>query len=210
MESSFPRVMHCSDMVGAEAIIIIDYIPPMEALLADATEADLRAVAEFAAESRRRERLAWRAMLRRALGRECVIEYKPSGKPQIVDEKYSHISVSHCRDMVAVALSTRECGVDVELLERRFAAVAERYMSHEELAMATTAGQQAIVWSAKEVLYKMAGTEGLDLRGEIRITQIDEAEARVRGVVEHRGERLMEQSLHYCYPDAEHILIYGL
>ena len=210
MESSFPRVMHCSDMVGAEAIIIIDYIPPMEALLADATEADLRAVAEFAAESRRRERLAWRAMLRRALGRECVIEYKPSGKPQIVDEKYSHISVSHCRDMVAVAVATAECGVDVELLERRFAAVAERYMSPEELSLVNSDVERAIVWSAKEVLYKMAGTEGLELRREIRIVEINAAEQSVRGVVERRGERLVERSLRYCYPDAEHIVLYGL
>ena len=210
MRSNAPCVLQCSDSAGAKRMLIIDYIPPMEALLAEANEADLRAVAPFTAESRRRERLAWRVMLRRALGRDFEVEYLPSGKPQLRDVEFSHISVSHCRDMVAVALSTRECGVDVELLERRFAAVAERYMSPEELSLAATAEEQAIVWSAKEVLYKMAGTEGLDWRREIRIVEINAAEQRVRGVVERRGERLVEQSLHYCYPDAEHIVLYGL
>lgn len=209
MKSNAPCVLQCSDSAGAKRMLIIDYIPPMEALLAEANEADLRAVAPFTAESRRRERLAWRVMLRRVLGREFEVEYLPSGKPQLRDAEFSHISVSHCRDMVAVALSTRECGVDVELLERRFAAVAERYMSPEELSLAATAEEQAIVWSAKEVLYKMAGTKGLDWRREIRIEAIDGATSLVRGVVSHHDKELLRCELHLLQPDPEHILLYA-
>lgn len=191
-------------------MLIVGEIPPIESLLAEADAADLASVEMFTAESRRRERLAWRVMLRRVLGREVRITYSVGGKPQICDDVYSHISVSHCRDMVAVVLSQRECGVDIELQTRDFGRVAARYMSGAELSMASSSELQAVVWSAKECLYKMAGVEGLDWREDIIVTDILCEQQQVRGSVVYRGEQLLDTLLHYHYPDEQHILLYGV
>lgn len=193
-----------------EATLLIDTIPTLEALLEESNIADIHSIADFGAESRRRERLAWRVMLRDYLGREAEIEYLPSGKPLLRDEEYSHISVSHCKDLVSVAISHRECGVDIERLDRRFEAVAERYMSPQEIRMSSEPLLRAVVWSAKEVLYKMAGREALDLRENIRIEHIDTSQREVEGVVISEEQELLRCRLSYYQPDEEHILLYYL
>lgn len=195
---------------GREATIIIDTIPTMEALLEESNIADIHSIASFEAESRRRERLAWRVMLRDYLEREPKITYLPNGKPLIEDREYSHISVSHCKELVAVALSHRECGIDVERLDRNFERVAQRYLTQQESAMATSPLLRAAIWSAKEVLYKMANQQGLDLKEDIRIESIRERVCEMTGVVYHNGKEIVRCDVSYYQPDSEHILLYHI
>lgn len=194
----------------SEASLIIDTIPTIEALLEESNISDIHSIASFEAKSRRRERLAWRVMLREYLQREPKITYLPSGKPLIEDQEFSHISISHCNDLVAVALSHRECGVDIERLDRNFDRVAQRYISQQEQSLATSTLNRAIIWSAKEVLYKMASREGLDLCKEITIEAIHHNRQEVTGVVRIAEEELLRCEISYYQPDAEHILLYHI
>lgn len=133
-----------------------------------ATAEELQSVEGITATSRRLERLAWRALLR-SLEPEARVEYLPSGKPQILNSQYQHISVSHCRGAVAVVLADRGCGVDVECRSRNFERVQSRYMTQQERSLSTHEDWAAVVWCAKEALYKMAGREGVDFLSDVVI-----------------------------------------
>ena len=138
-----------------------------------------------------------------------MIEYDQQGAPVIKNSQYKHISVSHCRDRVAVLLSARECGVDIECRDRRFSAIAERYLTEEEHLVASKANFDrqtflALAWSAKEALYKMLRREGVDLCRDLRIEAISTEQQSI--VVEACGERV---DLRYIL-DCGHQIVYAI
>lgn len=153
--------------------LFIESIPPLY-LCCDTliTAADVASASRFQNECRRNEHLAWRRIVRRELGRDIVIEYNEVGAP-VVDAAERYISVSHCRDMVAVAISDRAVGVDIEYMGRNFSGVQTRYMTSQEILLTCDSRWAAMAWTAKEALYKLYGMRGVELRGDITITLLD-------------------------------------
>lgn len=141
-------------------------------LIALATDAERRMVAAFGTESRRREALMWRYIVRRELGQDVAIEYNANGAPQLTN-RTEYIGVSHSADFVAVIISDGLCAVDIERLDRHFERVAKRYIRPEEWALSDKEHLAAVIWSAKETLYKYAGEKGLDLLRDIKILDLD-------------------------------------
>ena len=153
------------------------YIEPIapESLLRESADAeDLSLVEGFASEHRRREVLAWRAVVRRELGEGVKISHDENGAPQ-VDIPDTYISVSHSKEMVAVMLSDRPCAVDIECSTRDFRRVAKHYLSEEEIALAEQYDIFAEMWSAKESLYKYHRKGGLNYLCDVKITGYDGA-----------------------------------
>ena len=150
----------------------------LEQLEREADVADRSSVEGITSAERRRERLMWRRMLREYCGQSIDVEYAADGAPRIKDFPYKNISVSHCRGVVAVVASDGVCGVDVERKDRRFESVASRYISEREWSLLQRCRCErslflAVVWCAKECLYKMAGRVGLDLREELSVEDVD-------------------------------------
>lgn len=187
-----------------EGLLLIGDILPLAEAEREADALDLASVAGIASPTRRRERLSWRILLRRYAQCPIEVEYSENGAPQIRNLHYPHISVSHCRDKVAVVLSHRPCCVDIESLNRNFAKVASRFMSQEELQMACDTTTMAAVWSGKESLYKLYGQQGLDLRRDIHITKVDFKQ----GIVEGSILSDVTVRLRMALPDDEHIVVY--
>lgn len=187
-----------------QATLVVEPIAPLSELECEADERDLQSIEAFTSTSRRAERLAWRRVLRR-LSPDAEVEYNASGAPLLKNSPYTHISVSHCRDCVAVALSCAPCGVDVELRERNFERVAERYISSAERALCSEAWWLAAVWCAKECLYKMAGREGTDFKRDIIIESVDTSASQI--LCRAYGKPM---TLHYAMPDEKHLLAYSL
>lgn len=196
-------------------VLLVGAIPPLEALEAAANADDKLAIAQFSAPSRRAERLAWRIMLRMWAqchtaweGKALEVNYTSQGAPEIKNFPYKYIAVSHCRDRVAVALAQKPCSVDIERCDRNFHAIASRYLAAEELALAEsepTLGYAAI-WCAKECLYKLQGTSGMELKHDIRIEKVDFAQGTISGrVLQHRSISLQCSVL-----DQEYIVVYHI
>ena len=191
------------------ALLLIGHIAPLEALEAEASEEELQSVAGFSSSSRRAERLSWRIMLRRVVGRGVRIEYSSQGAPLLSEEvvvnnyHYKYISVSHCRDMVAVMLSQQPCGVDIEQSGRDFGRVSSRYITQEERRLSDNPRFEAAVWCAKEALYKLAQREGLDFRRDICITAVDFEAGRILG----RVAEFSKVDMQIVWPDEEHIVV---
>ncbi len=147
------------------------YIEPIasENLLREgATETDIRFVESFGSERRRREALAWRAIVRRELGREVTISYDEYGAP-IVSTPNVYIGVSHCRDLVAVVISDAPCAVDIEERGRNFEGVSERYMTPQERVLSADRDWPAKVWCIKEALYKLYRRGNLEIKNDISV-----------------------------------------
>lgn len=133
------------------------------------TAQDVASASRFQNDKRRREHLAWRRIVREELGTNVAIDYNAVGAPT-VDTPNTYISVSHGADMVAVAIADEAVGVDIEAVERNFDRVKSRYMSDVESALGDNHDWAAMVWCAKEAIYKLYGRREVDLMDDIRIT----------------------------------------
>lgn len=186
MSSDDTTVQGCAQSfsIDGQTLLLIAPIGECAALELRADSRDLRSVEGISSQKRRAERLAWRALLRESIGEDVEIEYEESGAPIVKNSPYKHISVSHCRDRVAVLLSLWPCGVDIECRDRDFCRVAERYLSAEELKLSLSGALPReeflqLAWSAKEALYKLHRSSGLDLRGDICVEHIDSLESAI-------------------------------
>ena len=150
--------------------LIVEPPLPFDAAAVWATEEELATVRAFAP-ARAREYLAWRAIVRREIGRDAAIAYNAAGAPLVTNYPY-HIAVSHAPGRVAVAIAEAPCALDIERIDRNFGRILPRYLAPDEQALCNDPLFPAIAWCAKETLYKYAGVPGCDLRHDLRIDGI--------------------------------------
>ncbi len=100
------------------------------------------------------------------------IRYNDSGKP-FLDSPSGHISISHTHGHVCVMYHPHlNCGVDVELIDERIDRVAKKFIRTDENAFLNSVKlreQLYVIWSAKEVVYKMYGKKSLDFKLNLRV-----------------------------------------
>lgn len=146
------------------------------------------AAAEAFEPARRREYFAWRAVVRRELGRDIRIGYDRTGAPVLIGRE-EFLSVAHCRGRIAVCIADARCAVDIEPESRDFTRAVPRYMTAAEQRLSADPLLPAAVWCAKETLYKYAGKRGLDLLHDLHVEQVDLPNGTMMGRIES-GEAL--------------------
>lgn len=151
---------------------------PLEEAAQWATDEERATACNFAA-AREREYLAWRAIVRRAIGRDAIIAYNSVGAPILTNYPF-RITVSHCRGRIAVGISDRPCAVDIERTDRNFRRILSRYLTPEEQQLSAHPLFPAIAWCTKETLYKYAGRQSLDLLDDLHIDEVSFSEADAR------------------------------
>lgn len=127
----------------------------------------------FVAESRKKQWLAYRILVRELLKPdEFPVEYDASGKPFLAGSDF-HISVTHTDDLAAVIISRHaKVGIDIERIRPRIEKVRDKFINEEESSLIgkeRELEQLTLAWCAKEALYKMYGLRNLDFRGNINI-----------------------------------------
>lgn len=112
-------------------------------------------------ESRYRESLAGRGMVRMAL--TTALLHDRHGAPYVnLDGVY--ISLSHSRNMIALAVSDRgPIGVDMEYPREQLYRVASKFLSPEEYLRYRTLPDLLRAWTAKEAIFKAASMPGLTI-----------------------------------------------
>lgn len=122
--------------------------------------------------ARRREKLAVREIIKELFGKGATLMYRENGAPYI-KEREDFISISHTKDFAVVLTHPhKRVGVDIESLSRDYSVVEKRVLSQMEreyLQSSTRLTQLAIIWSAKESLYKLISQEGVDFAKELEI-----------------------------------------
>ena len=164
-------------------------------LLALAGEANRRLVANFGTESRRREALMWRHIIRRELGADTEIAYNANGAPVLLN-RTEQISVSHSADFVGVIISDNRCAIDIERLDRNFGRVAERYIRPEEWDLSQDERLAATLWCAKEALYKYSDERGLDFLRDLKILSLDLEQGKILGQIKNYPPVMMHIEFH--------------
>ena len=169
--------------------VVVREIPSDEQTMFESLAEDERAYAATLAANRRREWVAWRALLREraerwGVGEQALrVAYAPSGEP-LFEGLEGSISVTHSRRFVALARSWQgRCGIDIEQLDRNFERVENKYISPAERQLPTVDDERfrAAVWCAKEAMFKCVGREGVDFRRDLQLTEVDFESDSVRG-----------------------------
>lgn len=115
-------------------------------------------ISQFTNEKRKLEYLAVRVLLNEVLGEKKSIAYETNGKPYISDHSWQ-ISVTHTGSYAAIVLhKTARLGIDIERIADRVVRVKHKFLSADELAFVDEKAaktQLALMWSAKEALYKI-------------------------------------------------------
>jgi len=117
----------------------------------------------------RLQKLACRAALAKLLNTNKVdITYSETGQPLI---KNHHISFSHTKNSVAVALANTPVGIDIEKLSPRILRLYPRFMSEREIADCDINNLQELYyyWCAKEAMYKWFANKNLDFIEDLQV-----------------------------------------
>ena len=122
--------------------------------------------------SKRLEWLASRILLKQ-LGK-CVplVCYDDNGKPYLENQNIC-FSITHTNNFAAVVISGKKTtGIDIEYPSSRISKLADRFIHPEEKAFIPhqkEALYHALLWCAKETIYKTVNSPGLEFKTKIRI-----------------------------------------
>ena len=99
------------------------------------------------------------------------IFYNEYGKPFLASPE-GFISISHTHGFVGVLFHRyNNCGFDMELLDRSVVSISHKFVRSDETSFLLDNPQQKklMLWSAKEVIYKIYGKKSLDFKDNLRI-----------------------------------------
>jgi phosphopantetheinyl transferase len=134
------------------------------------SENELAEFDTFRNDTRKRQWLAYRMLIREMLSMKYLLIYDADGKPHI-NEPWHFVSVSHSKDFAAVIVSKdKAVGIDVEVIHPRIEKVISKFLSEEEIAGLGTVKrleQLYVYWSGKEALYKLDGKGAPDFSHQI-------------------------------------------
>lgn len=127
-------------------------------------------------ETKRKEFLACRYLLHLATGEEqrVFLDISKSGKPFLQNRAYE-ISLSHSASYVAVVLSNRLVGIDIQRMNPKLERIKGKFISEEEFGWYDGQINTDIVhhfWGAKEALFKAYGNGKVEFRRDLKLTRL--------------------------------------
>lgn len=128
-------------------------------------------------ESRKREVIATKMLMRELLGKEADIFYDKNGKPFLKNSN-GHISISHSGEYVAAIIDKKNStGIDVQKITGKILRIKEKFLSKTELenvsARPDIMEALHVLWGAKECIYKEHGAGNIIFSEQIFIEPFD-------------------------------------
>lgn len=121
----------------------------------------------FSHPKRKMEFVATRILRHRIFGFEHI-HYDEHGAPYINQEGF--ISISHASGIVGIALcAAYKVGLDLESVRPKAVELASKFLSEKERSYFNLEDptEMTTVWSAKEVLYKLAGRKEIHFKTQL-------------------------------------------
>ncbi len=119
----------------------------------------------FKTEKRKKDFLVSRLLLNE-LEPNQQISYNSNGAPEISNGK--HISISHSKNLVAIIISYKKVGLDIEYISEKPLRLSPKFISensHQNL----TKEKATLIWCFKEAIFKWHQTGGVDFIKDIII-----------------------------------------
>jgi phosphopantetheinyl transferase len=123
-------------------------------------------------EARQKQILVMR-ILHKMIAPGTEIIYEATGKPVLSPS--GNISFTHSRHHIAVYRCDQECGVDLEQLHKRVIGIRHKYINDAEHDFVHSEDVELLIrlWSAKEAMFKVYGKDGVFLRSNIFVTEMN-------------------------------------
>lgn len=84
------------------------------------------------------------------------------GKPTLQEHPEIHFNISHCKNAIAVAVSTEPIGIDVECIGRGNESLMNYVLNEEEIRQVKISDDPPVaftrLWTKKEAVFKLRGT----------------------------------------------------
>ena len=130
-------------------------------------------LSQLKSKKRQREFFAIRS-IRNKKGITFPISYNSIGAP-FFEGTPLKISISHSHEIAVLATAPFNIGVDLEPITERIIRLKERFATKNEISFFnfTEAKTLTIIWTIKEVLYKLSGLENSNLLNEMNIIDLE-------------------------------------
>jgi 4'-phosphopantetheinyl transferase len=121
----------------------------------------------YTSEKRKKEHLASRLLVNEICPTKTII-YNEFGAPELNNGK--HISISHSKELVAVILSDKKTGLDIEQISEKSFRIASKFVSEKNL-INLNKEKATLIWCLKEAIYKWYQKGGVDFIKDIIIPE---------------------------------------
>lgn len=118
------------------------------------------------------------------MGFDTTVVYKESGQPYLENYPGLHLSVSHSRGWIAVYISEKPVGIDIEPENPRILEGTAYFVNEREQGFEGNLNDLHLIWGAKEAFYKLKEGNIPDLKNEVTVLSIEQNELKI----EFRGE----------------------
>ena len=122
---------------------------------------------KFKTEKRKKEFLASRLLLQEILP-NTTITYNEFGAPELENGK--HISISHSKELVAVIISDKKVGLDIEKISEKTLRLSSKFISEKNLRNLNKE-KATLIWCCKEAVFKWHQKGGVDFIKDIIIPE---------------------------------------
>lgn len=118
---------------------------------------------------RKQEWLFARALLQQKIPNANILYYE-TGQPYLSNKEF-YISISHSQNQIAIALSEKKIGIDLQFIVNALRKVHTKFISttEREYMPELEITQLCILWAAKEALYKLHAKGGLDFKKNMQL-----------------------------------------
>ena len=153
----------------------------------------------YTSEKRKKEHLASRLLVNEICPTKTII-YNEFGAPELNNGK--HISISHSKELVAVILSDKKTGLDIEQISEKSLRIASKFVSARNL-IKLNKEKATLIWCIKEAIYKWHQKGKVDFIKDIIIPEFS-AKKHGKVTAYFRGKKL---NLNYLKIN-NHYLVY--
>ena len=172
---------------------------------------EMEEISLFRNEDHRRQKLAVRALLNEVFEEKMYLNHHDNGKPYL-ENCATNISITHTNKYVAIIIhDEEELGIDIESLDRNFAAVEQKALSEDEiddLDDDKKNEQLAIYWCAKEAIFKRMSQNRVNYAEQIEVEKFNlKKEGELESTFIHKDEYEEEFDLEYMMFD-RHVLVW--
>ncbi|MBK5203263.1 MAG: 4'-phosphopantetheinyl transferase superfamily protein [Prolixibacteraceae bacterium] len=140
---------------------------------------------EFLKIKSHRRQIEWlttRILLKNLCPDGIQLYHNDNGKPTIKSPDFSHISISHSKNMAGIFLSKKShIGLDIENSKRNFTRITTKYLSKEELSLAGSIPNGfGLFWCIKEAAFKISNNPASNFIRQIKIMTDDNKQLSVK------------------------------
>ncbi len=167
----------------------------------------------ISSEKRRIERLAVRALLDLLFPEKVYLRYHENGRP-FLQNSIVELSIAHTgRFACVITHPENSVGIDIEALSRNFASVEARAVNEEEREALSDKSeirshQLAIIWCAKEALYKYMSQNDVDFARQMEIARFYPREqGEIQADFIHKDRERESFTLEYTILD-DHVMVW--